>query len=222
MKAGLFVMLTASAAAAAGPELHVVHLQPSGGELAVREIFLFRNDRPSPRGALRFFVPEAAQGLRVVAQRPPASPVEQQARRTGGKGEYVVEAPVEPGETRIDVSYAVPLGQDRTFSGKTFHPETPLRLVAPRGFALEGEGLEALGEDPGSQASIYGAGKGEYRVRIVEAEAAGEGPGIQQILPQTYDNLPWILAPVCVVLLLWFVLNYLKGAAAAGGGERRP
>lgn len=220
VKRGLVMMLAAVAAAAAGLELHVVHLQPSGGEVAVREMFLFRNGQA---GTLRFFVPEAAEAnFRVTTQSPEGKAVEQRARPAGRKGEYTLDLALGPGETRVDVSYAVPLAEDGAFSGKAFHPGLPLRLVVPSGLALEGEGLEALGQDPGRQVTIYGFQGGEYTIRIREAEEAEEsGAVIQPILPRVYDQLPWILVPAGLVLLLGFLLNYLRGAAAPGGGERR-
>ncbi len=217
----LLAALAIPAVAALRVELHVVHLQPSESQLAVREIFLVKQD--DARGELRFFVPEAARGsLRVTAQKPQGSPEEQTPRGTAQQGVYTLELRREPGETRIDVSYTVPLGEDSTFLGKTFHPGVPLRLVVPRGLALEGEGVEPLGEEPGGRASIYGLQAAEYQVGIREEEAAGEaGATPQAILPwRVYDSLPWILGPTLAALALLFILNYLKGAAS-GGGERQ-
>ena len=207
-------MLTVAVLLAVGVELHVVHLQPSEGHLAVREIFLLQKDGGS--GELRFFVPEAAEGnLRVTVQKSQGSPEERTPRRTRQKGVYALDVSVPPGETRIDLTYVVPLAGSRTFSGKVLFQGGPTRLVVPTGFALEGEGLESLGEDPSERTSIYGVQGAEYQVRIREADAAESSePQIQQILPRVYDHLLWILAPTLLALLLLFILYWLKGKAA--------
>lgn len=199
-------------------EVHVMHLQPSEGKVNVREIFLLAAGAAGP-GSLRFFVPRAGQAtLRVSSQRPQQKPAEVIPQRVSREGVYVLNMPVESGQTRVDITYAAPLAEDGTFSGKTFHPDVPLRLVTPGGFGLEGEGVEPLGQE--GQASVYGVQGRDFQVRVVEAEPGGEGPQIQQILPRAYEHLPWILAPTLVVLLAGFVRNWLRGAAA-GGGRRR-
>ncbi len=198
-------------------QLHVMHLQPAAGKVSVREIFLLEAGAAGP-GSLRFFVPRAGQGsLRVSSQRPQEKPMDVIPQRVSRDGVYVLNLPAAPGQTRVDITYATPLGGEGTFVGKTFHPGVPLRLVVPSGFSLEGEGVESLGQE--GQASVYGVQGADYQVRVVEAEGGGEGPQIQQILPRTYEHLPWILAPTLLVLLAGFVRNWLRGAAA--GGERR-
>jgi hypothetical protein len=198
-------------------QLHVMHLQPAEGKVSVREIFLLEADKAGP-GSLRFFVPRAGQAtLRVSSQRPQEKPADVIPQRVSRDGVYLVNLPAAPGQTRVDITYAAPLSAEGTFAGKTFHPGVPLRLVTPSGFALEGEGVESLGQE--GQASVYGVQGADFEVRVVEAEAGAEGPQIQQILPRTYEHLPWILAPTLLVLLAGFVRNWLRGAAA--GGERR-
>ena len=195
-------------------KLHIAHLQPSAGTLNVREIFLLEGGA----GSLSFFVPRAGQAsLQVTCQGAEGKSMNLIPQRVSRDGVYVLNLPAGSGETRIDVTYTVGLGEDRAFSGKVLHRGAPLRLVVPGGFTLEGEGLEALGQE--GQASIYGVQAADYQVRIRQAEPADEGPLIQQVLPRAYDNLPWILAPTLLVLLAGFLRHYFRGAAA--GGERR-
>jgi len=213
MKSWLALLLALPALAALRIQFHLAHLQPSAGKLNVREIFLLESG-----GLLSFFVPKAGQSsLQVTSQRPEGKPMNLIPKRVSRAGAYVLNLPAGPGETRIDVTYTVALGEDRVFSGKTLEPGVPLRLVVPGGFALEGEGIEALGRE--GEATIYGVLGTDYQVRIREAEPGEEGPSIQQILPRAYDQLPWILAPALAVLLAGFLRHYLRGAAA--GGERR-
>lgn len=215
MKNWLALLLTLPALAAVRIQFHVVHLRPAGGALNVREVFLLEGGA----GALSFFVPRAGQAsLQVSSQGSEGKPMNLIPQRVSRDGVYVLNLPAASGETRIDVTFTVALGEDRAFSGKVLHPGVPLRLVVPGGFALEGEGIEALGQE--GPASIYGVQGADYRVRILETEPAEEGPPIQQILPRAYEQLWWILAPTLVVLLAGFLRHYFRGAAA-GGRPRR-
>jgi len=217
VKPWLLAAVALPALAAVRVQFHVVHLQPAQGKVSVREILLLEADAAGP-GSLRFFVPRAGQGsLRVTTQQPQAKPMEVTPQRVSREGVYALNLPLEAGETRIDLTYAVALGADGALAGKTFHPGVPLRLVVPGGYALEGAGVESLGQE--GQASVYGVQGADYEVRLREAEPGDEGPSIQQILPRAYDHLPWILVPALVVLLAGFLRNYFQGAAA--GGARR-
>ena len=217
MRKWLLLALALPAFAAVRVQFHVVHLQPAAGQVTVREIFLLEADSAGA-SSLRFFVPRTGQAsLRVTSQQAESKPMDLTPQRVSREGVYTLSLPVGPGQTRVDVSYVAPLGEDAEFSGRTFHPGVPLRLVVPSGFALEGEGIEALGQE--AQATIYGVAGADYQVRLREAEPGDEGPPIQQILPRVYEHLPWILAPALVVLLAGFLRNYFQGAAA--GGERR-
>jgi hypothetical protein len=215
MRNWLLLWLALPAVAALRVQFHLAHLQPSDGKLNVREIFLLEGDGA---GSVSFFVPKAGQGsLRVTSQRGEGQPVNLVPQRVSRDGVYVLNLPAAPGGGRIDVTYSVALVEEGAFSGKDLCPGIPLRLVVPGGFALEGEGIEALGQE--GQATIYGVQGADYQVRIREAEPADEGPPIQQILPRAYDHLAWILAPALVVLLAGFLRYYFRRAAARG--ERR-
>jgi len=217
MRAWLLAALAVPAVGAVRVQLHVVHLQPSAGQVNVREVFLLEGDGAGPR-ALRFFVPRAGQAsLRATSQREDGKPMDLTPRRVNREGVYALNLPAPSGQTRIDLSYTARLGDDAAFTGKTFHPGVPVRLVTPSGIALEGEGVEALGQE--GQATIYGVQGADFVVHLREAEPGEEGPGLQSILPRAYDHLPWILVPALVVLLAGFLRHYLKGQA--GGGRRR-
>ncbi len=206
---------------------HMVLLEPATGQVSVGETFFLKNAgnltyNDPKNGTLRFYLPKEAEGKsRVMAQEPDGMPLERAAEKTNQAGVYMLDFPIKPGETRIDISYVAPLPETGTFSGRSLYKGGPTRLVVPNGVTLEGSGLEPLGQEPTTQAAIYGIKDTDYTVQIkgtgsmrAAAEEAGDdsGPSIQQILPKTYDNLPMILIPAFAALALGFALLYRKGA----------
>jgi hypothetical protein len=195
---------------------HMVLLEPAGQQLNVSETFLFNNDgnltyHDPAHGTLRFLVPEAAKdSLKVMAQAPEGMPVERAAEPAGQPGVYKLNFAIKPGETRIDVAYAMPFTIPGSFAGRLFARGVPTRLVVPSGVALSGEGLKALGQEPSSRAGIYEVNEAEYQVNIEDAGDEG-GPSIKQILPRVYDRLGAILTPAFVILALGFILLYRRG-----------
>ncbi len=224
---------------------HFFFLGPSGQQLNVEDAYLLENGsnltyNDPGNGTLRFFVPAAGKNsLKVTAQEPRGLPLERSAEDTKQAGLYKLDFPIKPGETRIEVTYTVPLGDPATFSGKVFVKGTPTRLVVPNGITLRGEGLKSLGQEPKTQVAIYEVNAPAFKVDIqgtrslsaaaaVPAADAGDdasddsGPTIQTILPRVYDRLAWVLIPAFLVLALGFVLLYRSGTAAAvarGGGR---
>ena len=206
---------------------HMVILEPGEKQLTVGETFLVTNDgkltyHDPANGTLRFFVPAAAgDSLRVMAQAPQGMPVERVAEAAGQAGVYKLNFPMKPGETRIDLSYAMPFSAGGSFAGKLLAKGLPTRLVVPNGVSLVGEGLKALGQEPTTQAAIYEVGEPAYTVSIrgsgslraaASEDASDEdGPAIQQILPRVYDRLAAILIPALLILALGFVLLYRRG-----------
>jgi hypothetical protein len=99
-----------------------------------------------------------------------------------------------------------------------------MRIVAPQGVTLKGAGIETLGQEPTTQATIYEAKsavldvaiEGTGALRADAGQSAGEeeegGPGIQQIRPRVYDRLIPILALSGVILLLTLALVYRRSA----------
>jgi hypothetical protein len=128
---------------------------------------------------------------------------------------------VKPGETRFDVSYSLPPGD--TFASKILHAEGVTRLVTPASVTIEGEGLEALGQEPTTKAHIYNAASAAYSVKITgtgslrnqEAAAPDEDPGEPQIEEKPariYTRMEWVLGLGFAVLGLGGVLLYRRSA----------
>jgi hypothetical protein len=225
---------------------HMVLFEPAGDELRVSENVLFENkgqvsySNPS-NGTLRVFLPEAAQGkARVMVTAPGGMPVERSAEKTARAGEYKIDFPIKPGETRFDITYVVPFASPGTFRGKVLHDGAMARLVTPAGVSLSGKGVKLLGQEPATQASIYEIAQRDYSVEIegtgaLRSETGSDdedaGPSIEQILPRMYDNVYAILGLSLAILLVGFLLLYRRGAATPAkpgppsppqrGGRRR-
>ncbi|MFB3776134.1 MAG: carboxypeptidase-like regulatory domain-containing protein [Bryobacteraceae bacterium] len=199
----------------------IVLLEPSANRLSIRETVIWQNGGKTTysnpaSGTLRIHVPpEGKDSLRVSVTPPGGLPLEQSASAAGPQDVYKVDFPIKPGETSFEVSYQVPFSSPGVFSGRSLQKDAPLRLVVPHGVVLTGDGLESLGQEPQSQASIYGAKGPEYRVEIQGMAVAPTGgggedssSGLNQILPRVYDNAYTIVGLSLAILALGFVLLY--------------
>jgi hypothetical protein len=117
------------------------------------------------------------------------------------------------------------------FSGKSLQDGAPLRLVAPMGVTLTGAGLESLGQEPHTQASVYGVKGQEYKVEIQgtgtlraaqEAMEEDAGPSIEQILPRIYTKVYWIVGLGLGVLALGFILLYRRSSLMPPSSNSHP
>ena len=230
-------------AGAAKVSTHMILFEPQEGQLTVNESFVMQNPGNTafhnPKdGTLRFFLPEAAGGkVKVTATAPQGMPVERIAEKTAQAGLYAVDFAVKPGETRFDLTYTLPYSPPAVFATRVAQKDTPTRIVVPAGVTAKGEGLQLLGQEPSTQASIY-----ETKERAIQVELAGtgslgessapeegEGGGLQQIRPAVYERLGWILGLSALILLAGFLLLYRKaspvasqGAVAAARGAGKP
>jgi hypothetical protein len=210
-------------------DTHMILLEPDGATLSVNESFIWRNagnlsfNNPEG-GTLRFQLPPGAGGkVKVMCTAPQGMPIERAAMKTGTANVFGVDFPIKPGETRIDISYSLPASAGAKFQTKALHGGGPVRIVAPQGVTLKGAGVEALGQEPTTQATIYevkGAAidvevEGTGALRAGGEESGGdedESPGIQQIRPRVYDRLLWVLALSGVILALTLALVYRRRA----------
>ena len=214
----------------------IVLLEPGSGELAVTETFLYQNatktsyNNPAS-GTLQFYLPEAAAGkVSVNASGQQGMPLRQTAQKTRQPDIYKVNFAVKPGETRFDVSYILP-GATK-FSGRSLHPEAPTNIVAPNGVALTGTGVEAVGQVPNTQATVYSVSSPSYSVDIQGAgslrndqQQAGDdnsgSPPIQSEPPRLYDRLYWILGLTGLILALGFIVLFRAKLPSADPPKRR-
>ncbi len=230
---------------AAHVEQHMVLLEPDGQNVSVSESFVFKNDgkvtySDPANGTLRFWLPAAAQGKAEVNVLSPGSvPVRRAPQKTRDANVMKLDFPVLPGESRVDVSYAMPFTSPGEFDVKTFYKGNATKLVAPVGVTMKAEGLQNLGQEPRTKATIYGLdapaatiqveGAGALsRDQAAESDSGGGGGGqgtLMQILPRLYQSsdpsggigaavlsVKWILALAFGILGLGFVLLYRKAA----------
>jgi 5-hydroxyisourate hydrolase-like protein (transthyretin family) len=232
---------------AAHVEQHMILLEPDGQNVTVSESFVFKNDgkvtySDPANGTLRFYLPPAAQAKAEVNVLSPNSvPVRRAPQKTAEANIMKLDFPVLPGESRIDVSYAMPFTSPGEFDIKTFYKGNSTKLVAPVGVTMKADGLQNLGQEPRTKATIYGIDKPAVTIQVegsgalardqaAESDsgaASGGGQGaLMQILPRLYQSadpaggfatavlsVKWILLLAFAILGLGFVLLYRKDVA---------
>jgi hypothetical protein len=181
---------------------------------------------------------KGGEDLKARVLAPGSVPVERQPRKVGA-GEWVMDVPVKPGQTRFDISYRVAAGQPAAYRGRILHEPGPVRLVVPQGMTVKGEGLNALGVEPQTKAQVFGVAKASFELTLEGtgslrdaapagggAAAGGEaqeetGPRIVTIPPPGYER-QWktVLGLVLGALILGFWSMYLRGSSAAAPGGR--
>ena len=204
---------------------HMILLEPSGTDLTVNESIVYSNIGKTtfsdPAGTLRFYLPSGANGqVKVNVTGPQGMPITREAIKTRDANVYAVNYPVKPGETRFDLSYAVPSASPGTFESKLLHGGGPVRIVVPKGVKLEGGNIKDLGPEPRTQASIYDVtgndlkvqftGTGSLRAAAEAAQANPEdaGPGIEESKPRIYDRIYPVIGLASFILLLGLILLY--------------
>ena len=91
-------------------------------------------------------------------------------------------------------------------------------LIVPNGVNIAGEGLNDLGQEPKTQAHLFGYSGSTYKIQLTgnaaptasagDAQPEGTGPQIEQIMPRLYDKTIPILAVALGILALGFALLY--------------
>jgi hypothetical protein len=215
---------------------HMILLEPDGQRLNVSESIIYKNEgnttyNDPTHGTLRVFLPEAAGGkVRVMCTAPQGMPIERAAEKTTA-GTYKIDFPIKPGETRFDVTYAIPMAGDGSFSSKVLHTGGPVRVVAPQGVTLESEALALLGQEPNSQASVFELKNKTFTIAVRgtgalqgASQEAGEeeGQGIQKVKPFLYDRFYPVLGISFFVLALGFALLYRKRVAEVEEAQPEP
>ncbi len=207
---------------------HFILLSSTGGDLSINESYVYRgapkltfNDPDN--GTLRFYVMPEAQNLHVLIQGPAGMPIQRSASKTKEPNIYKVDYAVKPGETRFDVDYTLPAATPLILSGKIVQKEDNVDLVAPQGFTIKGDGLENLGPEPKSQATIYKIKTASYKVEVEgsgvmpgqqAAQSAGAPaedtgmPDLKAVNPRIYGSVFWILGLTAAVLILASVVLY--------------
>ena len=211
---------------------HMLLFEPSGGQMTVNETVLFNNDGKTAwydgsNGTLHFFLPASAGGKATVQGTAPGGmPIGAAVDTTATSNVFKVDFPVKPGETRFDIVYTVPYTEGADYEGKVVTKDENTYLIAPNGVTLDGAGLNDLGEEPRSQAHIYGLAASAYKIKLTGAPVAAttadsgaadqpdNGPQIEQIMPRLYSKAVPIILLALGVLAVGFALLYRSKTAA--------
>lgn len=220
---------------AASVAQHMILVEPSRGQLAVSDTYVFENAGKTAwndpdAGTLRFYLPAAANGaVQVNCTAPQGMPIRRAAEKTKQPNIYKIDFPIKPGETRIDVGYQIPFTAPGPFEGRVLYKGGPTRIVAPEGVTVTGNGIASLGQEPRTRATIYNVTGNEFRAEIAgtgalrrgEAQASDEnsGPPIEEIPPRVYTRKIVILALAFGALALGFILLY-RAPKAGNAGHR--
>lgn len=224
-------------------EQHFLILEPSpDGNMQVTEGFIYKNDGKTTwndpdRGTLQFELPAASQGkyeLNVTA--PGGLPIRRSADPLGKPNQFKVDFAIKPGETEMQLSWAMPFNSPGVFEDHMLSKAGVLRVVAPSGVEFKGDDLMPLGQGP-SNSTIYSVKGPDVKFAIQgtglfnqqgdqsgDSSGSGSGQSLSENLPKLYGLLSanssfgqsvgavkWILLTVLGMLALGFTLLYRKG-----------
>ncbi len=216
------------------PSAHVVIFEPGAGEMVVNESFMFTNETDPPRayrnperGTLRFYLPPEAKGVvQVSMSGAMGMPLRSSATKTAQDNVYMVDAPIKPGENRIDISYLVPHASGDSFTGRLLYKGVTSRLAVPAAVTLDGEGLESMGREPRTQAWLFQtsavesytvtiSGEGSMRPPESASTTGEERGGMRVAAAPLAQELYWLLGLIGAVLAVGFAYLYTAKPALA-------
>jgi len=184
---------------------HGILLEPTDKNLMIREFIFLTNKTKTTyadaaNGTYRFFVPKDAAQITVTITPPSSMAVTRPAEKTSDPKYRKIDFPIRPGQTQIELQWAMPLTDPLTYTGEILHNDGETRLIVPKGLALEGEGLESFAPEPRTQSPIYGVKPGVFTVKVtgkaapVEPEDPDSGsPDTRAHRPRIYDRYWWIM-----------------------------
>ena len=203
---------------------HMILFQPGGGQMTVNETYLFENPGTTAwndpgAGTLHFFLPTAADGkVQAEVTGPGSMPIGAPTAKTARPDVFEIDYPVKPGETRFDLTYQVPYTEGAPYEGKIVTKDENTYLIVPNGVNIAGDGLNDLGQEPKTQAHLFGFSGAAYKIQLTgnaapsasagDADAGSDRPQLEQILPRIYDQKIPILAIALGILALGFALLY--------------
>lgn len=225
---------------------HMILLEPSpNGIVQVSESYVFHNDGKTAwndpdNGTLQFALPAAAQGkVEVNATSPGGLPIRKAPDPGPKPNTFKLDLPIKPGETRVDLQWAMPFNTPGVFEEHILTKGGLTRLVAPVGVTFKGGDLKNLGQEPQTKALIYSTdgpdikfdveGTGTLNAGAATDNSGGDNggagqPSLTMNLPKLYglvngsadiltsiDAVKWVLLSVFGMLAAGFVILYRKG-----------
>jgi len=209
---------------------HMILLQPGGGQMTVNETFLVDNPGKTTwmdpvNGTLRFYLPPAVNGqVELNGTAPDGMAVPAPVDKTARPDVYAAKFEIKPGQTRFDLNYTLPYTPGEPYSGKVVTKDENTYLIAPNGVTLEGENLQDLGQEPRTQARIFGLSSDTYSVKLSGEVAAtpaaadasapdSSGPQIEEMMPRLYRQGKLIIGLALGILALGFAVLYRASGA---------
>ncbi|MBH00072.1 MAG: hypothetical protein CMN58_06990 [Solibacterales bacterium] len=205
------------------PQMTAFLFEPQAGRLVINQFFQFTNRVTPPRtfsdsvkGTLRFNLPPAAQGeVEIRTTGPTGMPLRSSARKIPGSDAYMVDYPLKPGDSLIELTYSLPYESGEPYFGQLLYSNLETRFVIPEGVTIEAENLDLLGREPQSKASIYqhnGSSGFSLRLRgqgqLSESTPGGSNAGgsteITISPAPVAKELTWIFSLTGVILALGF------------------
>ncbi len=124
-------------------DARVFHLQASGGNMDVQELYILNNQSQPPRtkiGNQTFAVtlPDGAEMGEASLTGPSGMPLTVAAVPSGAKNRYAYDFPIKPGQTRFEVTYKVPYSGSHEFSFKPEAPLSELGVLLPKSMTFNG------------------------------------------------------------------------------------
>jgi len=222
-------------------EAHTIFLEPHRDHVRVMEFFALKNSSRPPRafypdgGGFRFALPGVVGDLQVTAGRRGSVSLRQQPQPTAQADIFVIDFALRPGESEIQVSYALPV------TGNTFDLRLPLPFPAARrhlaipkqGVKLEARDLTELEQAQAPQSRVYTVGTktpGTLALKLTLDPAAleaaqalapasaeapaegGEGGSQVQIVPHPVSQAQWYIVGLTLFVLI-LGLYYLYSLA---------
>jgi hypothetical protein len=219
---------------------HMILFEPTGDQMVVNEAFIVSNTGKTAwndpaDGTLHFFVPPTVRGdVQVSATPPGGQPLRQAVEKTSQANVSRIKFAMRPGESRIDLNYTVPYKEGTAYAGKIASKDDNTYLIVPSSVTMKGENLSDLGQEPRTQAHLFGLKGSSYEVELTgtasprntDADTSGAGandgqPPIQQVMPRIYSQGKLILALALGTLALGFVLLYRMPGKDTNGRARR-
>lgn len=159
----------------------VTVVQPQNGQLAVVDEYVVDNklDRTLYRrgGLFRFRLPRnvRADGARVIG--PNGMPITRPVEPAAQPGDFGLDYPIRPGETRFQVSYRLPYAtQQAEITDDPPYPVDHLLVYVPPPMKFSGDGFNPPGQDEGYQ--VYEARSTAHPLRFT---VSGDAPLPQQM-----------------------------------------
>jgi hypothetical protein len=219
---------------------HVMLIEPNGGTLAIAESYVFGNDGKTTwnnpdSGTLQFSLPAAAAGkVDVNVLAPGGLPIRRAADPAGKPNTYKVDFPIKPGQSEIRLEWQMPFTSPGVFENTILAAGAPeLKLLAPAGVTLTGDGITALGKEPTTGATVYGVPGTSFHINVegsgtLRTDSGGDAnngsPPVTENMPKLFGltvangnpvepilAVKWILVSVLGMLGIGFALLYRKG-----------